>query len=75
MQHDLKNEIKHFILSLNEKFVDNCNLSYNKLEYIALVEEVEEKYDIILSDDVLNSIVEVQDLVEQVSIAIMQKNT
>lgn len=74
MLRDLKNEIKHFILSINEKFTSDCNLSYNKLEFISLVEEVEEKYDIVISDDVLNSIVEVQDLVEQVNVAIQSKN-
>ena len=59
-------EISEFIKTIDSKFEPHCNLTANKLEYINLVETVEEHYNIIIRDDVLNEIAVVQDLINEV---------
>jgi acyl carrier protein len=65
---ELADRIKGFIGSIDEKFADEeCNLSYNKLEFIALVQRTEEHFGIEIADDVLNQIVTTKDLTDEVS--------
>lgn len=65
---DLTNTVKDFVSSINEKFAnDECNLSYNKLEFIYLVQQAEEKFNVEITDEELNEIVKVSDLIEKVS--------
>jgi|688.fasta_scaffold853166_2 hypothetical protein len=59
------NEVSEFILTINPKFEGHCNLTANKLEYIDLVENVEEHFNITIRDDVLNEIAVVQDLINE----------
>ena len=60
-------KIKDFIVSIDEKFNnDQCNLSYNKLEFIDLVQRVEEHFNIEIDDKVLNGIVNIKDLIVEV---------
>jgi acyl carrier protein len=64
---ELADRIKGFIGSIDEKFADEeCNLSYNKLEFIALVQRTEEHFGIEIADDVLNQIVTTKDLTDEV---------
>jgi hypothetical protein len=65
---DYKESIKYFIESSNHKF----NLD-NKIEFIALVDELEIKYDITINDDFLNQVTKVQDLIDEVDKAIKAK--
>lgn len=67
----MTNEIHNFVSSLDAKFADGeCNLTSNKLEYIHLVQEVEEHFGIEINDAKLNQITNVQDLIEEVILAI-----
>jgi acyl carrier protein len=60
------NEILEFISSVNPRFTSDSNLTADKLEYIALVLEVEERYGVTLPDEVLNGITNVSNLIDEV---------
>ena len=64
---ELTDRIKGFIGSIDEKFADEqCNLSYNKLEFIDLVQRVEDHFIVEIDDEVLNEIANTKDLIDEV---------
>ena len=71
---ELTDKVKDFISSIDKKFADDeCNLSYNKLEFIHLVQQVEVQFDIEINDAKLNEIVKIKDLTDEV-VQILGKN-
>lgn len=58
-------EVADYIKNINPKFEGHCNLTANKLEFISLVEDVEDYYNITIRDDILNEIAVVQDLINE----------
>lgn len=67
------NEIQLFVSSIDSKFENSeCNLTNNKLEFIHLVQSVEEKFNITIDDKDLNAITNVQELIEH-TIQVIEK--